>query len=382
MGVGVCPGGSEPLLFLYTEAPRYAPEAVAQAGERFPGGARLHVVANRQDRLLVPEFAASADAAVSFDGQRVLFAGKEKPTDKWQIWEVALSDGAPRRVIACTDDCITPFYLPGDKIVYTRRIGRSFQLETSAGTRLTYGPGNPIVNDVLRDGRVLFESTGATNRDLFTVYTDGSGVETVRCDHIHDRRAGHELPSGDIVFETGGKLARFTSARAVEVPLEEQPDGVTLRRNQVQPVIVRARPRPKIHPSGLGDREGANTLCLSVYTSKLPIPEGVVANVRLWAQNDEGAAVAIGTAPVDADGSFFLTAPADRAVRFELLDKSGNSVASEKGWFWYKRGEQRICVGCHAGPEHAVENVQPQVLLRTTEPVNLNPVKWNKVDIQ
>ena len=35
------------------------------------------------------------------------------------------------------------------------------------------------------------------------------------------------------------------------------------------------------------------------------------------------------------------------------------------------RGEQRICVGCHTGPERASENRVPAVLLRTTTPVDL-----------
>jgi hypothetical protein len=38
---------------------------------------------------------------------------------------------------------------------------------------------------------------------------------------------------------------------------------------------------------------------------------------------------------------------------------------------WARGGEQRICVGCHAGPEHAPENAVPQVLLRSTTPTDL-----------
>ena len=62
-------------------------------------------------------------------------------------------------------------------------------------------------------------------------------------------------------------------------------------------------------------------------------------------------------------------------VRFELLNAAGNTVAAEKGWFWMRRGEQRVCVGCHAGPERAAENATPQVLLRTSEPVNLTQLQ-------
>jgi hypothetical protein len=36
-----------------------------------------------------------------------------------------------------------------------------------------------------------------------------------------------------------------------------------------------------------------------------------------------------------------------------------------------RHGEQRICVGCHTGPEQAPENRVPAVLLRTTTPVDV-----------
>ena len=77
----------------------------------------------------------------------------------------------------------------------------------------------------------------------------------------------------------------------------------------------------------------------------------------------------MGTAPVEPDGSFFVKTPADRPIRFALLDAKGAVIRQEHGWFWIRRGEQRFCVGCHAGPERAPENRVPAVLLHTTTPV-------------
>jgi hypothetical protein len=79
----------------------------------------------------------------------------------------------------------------------------------------------------------------------------------------------------------------------------------------------------------------------------------------------------MGTAPVESDGSFFVKTPADKPIRFALLDEKGAVMRQEHGWFWIRRGEQRICVGCHVGPERASENRVPAVLLRTTTPVDL-----------
>jgi Hydrazine synthase alpha subunit middle domain len=418
----VCGGAAVPVPYLYTEAAQYQPDAADSGSERFPGGAALQFVSNGRQRALAPGFAASADAAISFDGQRVLFSGKRKSSDPWQIWELSVAGGAARLITSVREDSITPFYLPGDKIVYARRTPLGFQLETmpldgGSPQRLTYTPGDHLACDVLRDGRVLFEAphpSGAPSplRDLYTVYADGSGVETFRCDHGRDRHAGREMSSGDVVFETRGRLARFTSPRAVEIELpllEGKFAGpvaeisvedwlVSFRPNSgvsyalyrfrpgqnapenclavkaahaVQPVLVRARPVPKRHPSGLGNREGANVLCLNAYTSRLRIREGSIAAVRVWELDDANLSAALGQAPVEQDGSFFVQVPSERPIRFELLDRNGGIVAAEKGWFWLRRGEQRVCAGCHAGPERAPENATPQVLLRTTEPVKM-----------
>jgi len=54
-------------------------------------------------------------------------------------------------------------------------------------------------------------------------------------------------------------------------------------------------------------------------------------------------------------------------------------VRQEHGWFWIRSGEQRICVGCHTGPERASENHVPAVLLRTTTPADLTGAKASAV---
>lgn len=415
LGVGAL-FGAPTGTFVYTEAPRFS-----ASGERFPDGARLMIASSGAPRALVPGFAASAEAAVSFDGKRALFAGKEKSGGPWQVWEVDFEGGAPRRVTTGDEDCLRPFYLPDNKLVYARRTPQGFELEIAplAGgppLRLTYDRGDHFATDVLADGRILFDGPHASaGRDIYTIYSDGSGVETVRCDHGRDRHTGRQIASGDIIFETGAGLARFTSARAteLEVPLpkgrfvgpvaeigpgewlvayralptaryalyrvkpgqaQTPPEKVVAAASghALDPVPVRPHTVPNRHPSGLGDRNGANTLCLNAYTTRdAVIPEGVLTAVRVYAQNDEGASVALGEAPVEADGSFYIQIPSERPIRFELLDKSSKVVRAEKGWFSMRRGEQRVCVGCHAGPERAPDNAVPAVLLRTTDPVKM-----------
>jgi hypothetical protein len=422
---------------IVTAAPVYEPLAALRGGERFPGGAQLLLIHERSAGPLVADFADSADANVSFDGGSVLFAGKKAAGDAWQIWEMTLADRKVRQVTSGLSDAIRPLYLPGWRFVYALRTAQGFQLQSArlmeskaseesepAGMKavlpLTYMGASAIPADVLADGRILFEAGfplgDGTTPEIFLVYSDGSGVESYRCDHppiaAGARWGGRQLKSGDVVFTHGGSLARFTSPLAHEVrvtaPRGEyagaiaetasgqwlvstresatakfalklwKPGAATMQtvleqngKNLVEPVVEGARNRPRRHPSGLHDWDYANLLALDARISRDGALKGLPATVRLETQDAAGNAVPMGAAPVEQDGSFFVKAPADRAIRFVLLDAKGAILQQEHGWFWIRRGEQRICVGCHAGPERASENRVPEVLQRTTTPVDL-----------
>jgi len=202
------PVPSVPLIV--TAAPEYDSLAALHEGERFPQGAELTLLRNGRIEPLVPQLAESADASVSFDGKTVLFAGKKNAGDPWQIWQMALDGGQPQLVLTARTDLIRPMWMPAGRMVYARRAPTGFVLETAAldGSRrlkLSYVAGNFIPDDVLRDGRVLFESAFplgvGTKPELYTVYADGSGEEAVRCDHQHAQRAGsrehgRQMPTG------------------------------------------------------------------------------------------------------------------------------------------------------------------------------------------
>jgi hypothetical protein len=144
----------------------------------------------------------------------------------------------------------------------------------------------------------------------------------------------------------------------------------------VESVLVAPRTRPKHHPSGLHDWSYANMMALDARQSREGDLKAAPASVRLETL-DDGHTVVTGTAPVEADGSFFVKTPADKPIRFALLDDKGAVVRQERGWFWIRRGEQRYCVGCHTGPDRSSENRVPAVLLRTTTPVDLSGANVN-----
>lgn len=402
---------------LYTAASVYDVRAALHGAERFPRGAQIMILRAGHTTPLVPNFAASADPNLSFDAKWVLFAGKQNAGDPWQIWSMALDGGKPQSVLTASTDLIRPLWMPDRRFVYARRTPEGFSLETaafdgSAVQRLSFLPGNFIPDDVLRDGRILFESgfpLGAGSvPELYLVYTDGSGVESVRCDHESaDRQHGRQLQSGDIVFTRGRYLARFTSARAEEArvtgplgdfsgDIAELPDTrwiVSLRMNGenhyalhivkpgtpaatllvrdadrelVEPVILAFRAAPNRHPSALHDWTTGNLLALDSRLSRSENLKAAPTSVRAETLDGNGGVVDLGTAPVESDGSFFVQATGDRPLRFILLDAKGRTLRQEHGWFWIRKGEQRICVGCHTGPERAPDNRVPQVLLRTT----------------
>jgi hypothetical protein len=416
---------------LFTLAKNYEPLAWLRGGERFSSGATIILQDATGRHPLISGFAAFADPAVSFDGTSVLFAGKQKPGDHWQIWETAITKtgGEPRRVTSCADDCVRPFYLPDDRVVYAKKTDGRFVIEAASLTggkvvQLTYGPGNFLPTDVLRDGRILFESSYplGTNRtpELYTVYSDGSGEESYRCDHGKARYSGRQIASGDIVFvsnsgsDSGSNfgLARFTSARAEQLHITApagdyagdvaetssgdwllpwRPDAKSnfqLKRwkrgnasllpvvaepgaNVVQPTLLVERTVPKRHPSGLHDWPNANLLCLNTYTSKYKFAAGSIHSIRMYTRDSVGTTKLLGSAPVERDGSFFVQVPTEQPLQIELLDNSGQTVKRQAGWFWMRRGEQRACVGCHAGPETAPENAVPMILLKSTTPADM-----------
>ncbi|HTV83399.1 MAG TPA: hypothetical protein VME18_12170 [Acidobacteriaceae bacterium] len=427
------------IAIIFTAAPVYDSLVALRGGERFPRGAELMLLRDGHITPLVSELAASADASVSFDGKTVLFAGKKNVDDPWQIWKMALDGGQPQLALAAQTDLIRPMWMPDGRMVYARREPSGFTLETAAldgsqTLKLSYVPGNFIPDNVLRDGRVLFESgfpLGAGAKpEIYTVYADGSGEEAVRCDHAEAQRAGgrehgRQMPSGDIVFVQADRLERFTSALANETPIAAPPgdyagdvtalpDGrwlLTVRRpgehryelavwrpaaaarfpgdpearsaapglttvarddhrDLIQPVLVAPRTVPNRHPSGLHPWTTGNLMALDARLSRSGELHIAPARVRVESLSPTGSVVVLGIAPVAQDGSFFVKAAADRPLRFVLLDARGRVLRQEHGWFWVRRGEQRVCVGCHTGPEHAPNNRLPGILLLSTTPAN------------
>jgi len=61
-------------------------------------------------RILTEGFTGACEPDVSFDGERILFAGKRAPEDPWNIWEMSAAGGEPRQITRDAGNCRNPVY--------------------------------------------------------------------------------------------------------------------------------------------------------------------------------------------------------------------------------------------------------------------------------
>ena len=302
---------------------------------------------------------------------------------------------------------------------------------------ITFGPGNFQVETVLRSGRILVsaESMVTTkakkqSRTLFMLRPDGSGLALLRDDNSSKNRGGAiELADGTIVFveaagdSAGGQLAwiRQGALRASSLMRQpsdyasaEQLDDATLvvarenpagsknrefdlytfdlasqrvgdvlyhnaRASSVQAVPLVPHALPQIYWSILHPTaQTGRILCLDSYISQDVASgrlAGRIAKVRVLTLEQPGNHERIvGDAPVESDGSFYASVPADAPIRFELLGAKGEMLHAQRSWIWVRNGEDRGCQGCHDSPAVAPANHFPMALRRFDTPTPLGNV--------
>jgi Hydrazine synthase alpha subunit middle domain len=420
---------------------------VGDPARRFPLGSRLvrlrlgvEGAAPPAVTPLTPQFFAAADPNVSFDGRKLLFAGKTERNVPWQIWEMGVEGVSPRQVTHCAGDCLQPVYLPGGEIAYTSLRGkdaaRTSQVQVcrddgSDAHPITFGPGRYEVEAALRSGRLLLSAESRLGysrepeplRTLYLVDPDGSDFMRLRQDDTPQaiRRGAVELADGTILFlqrnaasasQQGLALVRpgALHATAIErahsgyasaVALDDERLLVSRRTpghrydlyqlslnsssqqqllyddahaSSVQAVVLASHPAPLMYRSILNpDRKSGRIICLDAYASKdfangrLP---GEIVRVRALLKTPDGERI-LGEAPVERDGSFYATVPADRPIRLQLIGAHGEVLKQQRSWMWVRTGEDRGCVGCHESRALAPENRSPMTLQRFDTPTPL-----------
>lgn len=201
------PAEEDPLLVV-TQMPLEASDAEAASSLQTLNcaGARIVTVrAGARQRVLTEGFHGACDPEISFEGGHLLFAGRRRPSDPWNIYEMNLDDGSVRQVTRGAGNFRNPVYLGtfytivspepwrqiafvGDGTGEANEHGGtpstslfSCKLDGSGLRRLTYNPSSDADPTVLPDGRLLFSSWqrstlrwGASGRvGLFASQTDG-----------------------------------------------------------------------------------------------------------------------------------------------------------------------------------------------------------------
>jgi Tol biopolymer transport system component len=221
LAAGSLPAGSPTDLrapFLVTQVPAGAdtgsPAAGPLRGHAGDGGRLLLVDPDGTTRVLTAEFHSAADPDVSFDGKRILFAGKRAASDPWNVFELDLDTSKARQITRDHGNCRQPIYQstlytidspepwyqitfvsdadgernPADGSAATSLY--SCRLDGSEVRRITFRPWSSFDPFLMPDGRILFATWQGPSpeRDqvgrvaLLAINSDGTDVSLLSGD--------------------------------------------------------------------------------------------------------------------------------------------------------------------------------------------------------
>ncbi len=175
-------------------------------------------------RILSEGFHAARDPEVSFDGKRILFAGKKLAADFWQIYEIGADGSGLRQVTREPMDCRQPLYqslsyvLTADEPWYQvafrgQAAGDepqlySVRLDGTALRQLTFNPCGAWDPLLMYDGRILFVARqsyriepGPKDRaGLFGVNLDGTDYAVFTADQGAPHKRMPAMTAREVVF--------------------------------------------------------------------------------------------------------------------------------------------------------------------------------------
>lgn len=172
-------------------------------------GARVVLVSpDGHVRVLSTGFQSACDPNVSFDGQRLLFAGRKERDSGWRIWEIGLDGQGLHAVSPEEIDARQGIYVsvlntlessqPWPTIVFVGRgttineVGRAgtsalydVKLDGSELRRLTYNPNHNLDPVQMWDGRVIYAAERYPNEaaatpgrvGLYAIHIEGADME-------------------------------------------------------------------------------------------------------------------------------------------------------------------------------------------------------------
>jgi hypothetical protein len=189
--LSTCPiyAGAPDYPVIYTRVPLDAAQwfgdsrADGMIASDFYEGSQL-VLLNRKGefRALTTGFTSACDPDVSFDGKRILFAGKITESDKWNIFEADLEAGSVRQVTNNFGNCRHPRYMS------------TFYTIVSPGPWYTLA----FISD---ESEELSEYAGLRSTNLYSCKLDGTGMQRLTYNPSHDY-SPLMIPDGRILYST------------------------------------------------------------------------------------------------------------------------------------------------------------------------------------
>lgn len=224
-----CSGSkSENTKLILTLAPgsiKLSPDYLSGESWRYLPGARISEInldKPGSPRLLSKDFYSACFPDISYDGKSMLFSGQLSEGDIWQIWEMDLGNGKYRQVTSSKEDCTDPAYLPGGRVVFSKRtvndtVRNSHCLFTgningSDLQQITFSPQSLFGTTILKDGRILTIGTQSypEKGDPFLIVMRPDGT---KADAFYKNLSGPSLilnsaceaSDGSIIFAESGK---------------------------------------------------------------------------------------------------------------------------------------------------------------------------------
>jgi len=212
-------------------------------------------------RILSRDFYSARDPDVSFDGKRILFSGKKREADYWQIYEMGSDGSGVRQIIDAPMDSRQPVYQssiyeitsdePWHQISFVGSTGDlvpnlySARLDGTNIRRITHNPYGETDPFMMPDGRILFAGRQsdrlepghsdrvalfATNLDGtdYSIFAGDEGARLKRMPCVTSNRLAVFVESEEPAPDGAGRLAAVTLRRNLHSyrALTQPPDGL------------------------------------------------------------------------------------------------------------------------------------------------------------
>lgn len=368
---------------------------------------------------LTAEFHSSRAAEISYDGRSMVFSGQKAAGDIWQIWIMELKNSEVRQITESNTNCTDPTWAPDGSIVYSKIVQddqRKLQYHALYGIeangcceqRLTFQPHDDLDASFLNDGRIIVNSAQVFPQkgdpNYLALRPDGTKAELFYQPIKENVLQGSAIDnfSGKVVFSEAGALTRVNfnrplhsrqviSTKAFKYIQSAYPlaDGSFLVAGMKQgersygiakvgvsgdeeqyfnnadyhafePVMVTKRPVGRKLPSRVNtDLESGYLICMNADDSQIILASGEDKSTKIQVV---GMDKLMSESSIEEDGSFYLELKADVPVRLQTLNSEDEIMRGPSAWMWVRPNERRGCVGCHADPEYAPENVVPKAI--------------------